>query len=166
MKKFENDHNKIIRTIRDTEPMLHNPAEMTEGIIRRVNDLTEFHANERVNKIIITLRPIMAAAASLLIGLFVYQNLNNSNEGNNRPGSTLYAEIINSESSRIESSNNAHDAVIDKIAQCSDTTEGSFNQLNRDCLIALASEYYEKRDVNKKQKLLSWYKQTHNAKAP
>lgn len=160
MKKFEKDYKGIIQKIRDTNPVLHNPDEMTESIIRKVNNKQASFKTEKANKIILVLRPVMAAAASLLIGLFVYQHLNTPQSGINKPENNLNVQIIHSEKDYMDLSYNSHEKVMDKIKHCSEKTNQPLNQFDRKCLFSLASEYYKINHLNnqkKKQKLLSWY---------
>lgn len=71
MSTNEEKYNSIILKIRTIQPELTQPDELTENILQAIRQ----PETGKAGKLIMLLRPWLSTAAMLLVGLFIYQQL-------------------------------------------------------------------------------------------
>ncbi len=148
MKNNEKNDNGLINKVRETEPELDKPGELTENVMNRLK--VRQTGRPKLKKLIVVLRPAMSAAALWLIGLFVFQYFDAS-VTHDKPKNYIYSFTEKKPGLNKTDNLQTYKQLVNKTNHCKEQINKSFDQLDRQCLISLAAEYQEQKQLNNKR---------------
>lgn len=156
MSTSENKYEKIIKQLRETEPVLQDKEELTEKIILKIKQ-EKLQPLKKINVFTLVIRPAMTAAAIFLIGLFLFQQVNYSSQHSKYEFSS---NEIKTENSLIGKELGYNKEIANKMDDCFHVGQAKSKSISRICaakVILMQKSIEIKESQRRRQRLQSWF---------